>query len=215
MFKLIVFDMDGVLVDIESSWEFLHNAFKVDGRDNFERYLNGEITYEEFMRLDIELWGKVHVNKIRKTLDQVPLMKGVEETISELKRLGYKTAIISSGLYLLAATLKKRFGINHVYANKLYVDENGILTGEGDPVVCLGEKAKVLKNLVQILGITTEQCAVIGDSIFDIPLFKAAGFSIAFNSENSEVKRNADITIKQRDLRKILPYFKSKQQNII
>lgn len=199
--------MDGVLVDIESSWEFLHEAFKVDGSGNLERYLHGGITYKEFMRMDIELWGNVHVSKIRRIFEQVPLMKGVEETISELKRKDYKTAIISSGLYLLAANLGKRLGIDHVYANKLFVDERGMLTGEGEPVVCLWEKTKVLQNLVQMLRITTEQCAVIGDSIFDIPLFEVAGFSIAFNSEDNEVKRNADVTIKQRDLREILPYF--------
>ena len=37
--KMIVFDMDGVLVDIESSWEFVHKAFKVDGNENLEKYL--------------------------------------------------------------------------------------------------------------------------------------------------------------------------------
>jgi len=207
---MIVFDMDGVLVDIESSWVILHDAFNVDGRDNLERYLQGGITYKEFMRMDIELWGNIHVNKIRRILDKVPLMKGVEETIFKLKRAEYKTAIISSGLYLLAANLEKRLEIDYVYANKLFVDERGMLTGEGAPVVCLWEKAKVLKSLVQDLGITTGQCAAIGDSIFDIPLFKVAGFSIAFNSEDDEVNKTADVIIKNKDLREILPYLISK-----
>ena len=206
---MIVFDMDGVLVDIESSWDFVHKAFKVDGRNNLERYLRGAFDYKEFMRRDIKLWGCVHVSQIRSILDQAPLMKGAKETTYELKKSDYKTAIISSGLYILAETLKKKLEIDYVYANSLLVNESGILTGEGEPVVCLSDKVKILDGLAKDLGITSEQCSVVGDSIYDIPLFEAAGFSIAFNSRDEQVKKCADVSIASKDLREILPYFVS------
>lgn len=205
--KLIVFDMDGVLVDIESSWEFVHKAFKVDGNENLEKYLQGAFDYREFMRRDIGLWGRVHVNQIRDILNRAPLMNGAKETIQTLKKFDYKTAIISSGLDILARNLQKELEIDYVYANDLQINSQGILTGEGEEIVDLWNKVAVLHALAKHLGITTRQCAVIGDSIYDVPLFQAAGFSIAFNPGNERVKENAIVSILEKDLRKILHYF--------
>jgi phosphoserine phosphatase len=203
--------MDGVLVDIESSWEFIHKAFRIDGRENFERYLRGEFDYREFMRKDIGLWGRVHVDQIRKILDQVPIMKGTEKTVSMLQNNGYITAIISSGLSILAEKLKRKFGLDYVFANNLIIDKKGFLTGEGNPLVELWNKKKVLQNLLKILEIKPNHCAVVGDSIFDVPLFDVVGFSIAFNSRDERVKKSADVSIESKDLRTILPHFERKK----
>jgi phosphoserine phosphatase len=205
--KIIAFDMDGVLVKTKSSWTSVHKAFNIDERMTFRRYLRGEFDYEEFMRKDIGFWGHVHVNKIRELLDQVPIMSGAEDAFKILHENGYITAIISSGISILAEKLKKMLGIHHIFANDLLEDENGFLTGEGNPVVPLWEKAKVLYHLLKNLSVKPENCAVVGDSIFDIPLFDLAGFSIAFNSNDKRVNNIADVSIESEDLRDILPYF--------
>ena len=100
--------MDGVLVRTRSSWTSVHKVFKVDERTTFERYLRGEFDYLEFLRRDIGFWGHVHVNRIRKILDQVPIMPGAEDTFRILHKNGYVTAIISSGINILAEKLKKK-----------------------------------------------------------------------------------------------------------
>jgi phosphoserine phosphatase len=199
--------MDGVLVNIKSSWAFVHKAFNVDESETFKRYLRGEFDYLEFMRKDIGFWGHIHVNQIRRILNQVPLMPGTEDTFNLLHKNGYVTAIISSGISILAENLKKKLDIDHIFANKILEDKNGILTGEGNPVVPLWDKGKVLENLLISLEIKPDNCAVVGDSIFDIPLFDMAGFSIAFNSKDKRVKEIADVCIQNNDLRDILPYF--------
>ena len=205
--RIIVFDMDGVLVKTESSWTSVHKAFNIDEEMTFRRYLRGEFNYLEFMRKDIAFWGHIHANKIRKILNQVPIMSGAEDTFNLLHKSGYITAIVSSGISILAEKLKKKLGIHHVFANELLKDKNGFLTGEGNPVVPLWDKAKVLNHLLKSLSIKSDNCAVVGDSIFDIPLFELAGFSIAFNSKDRRVKNIADISIESNDLRDILPYF--------
>ena len=205
--KIIIFDMDGVLVRTRSSWTSVHKAFNVDEKTTFEQYLRGEFDYLEFLRRDIEFWGHVHVNKIRKILNQVPIMPGAEDTFERLHKNGYVTAIISSGISILAEKLKKKLGIHHVFANELLKDEDGFLTGEGNPVVPLWDKAMVMHHLLKSLSINPDHCAVVGDSIFDIPLFDSAGFSIAFNSKDKRVNQTADVSIESDDLRDILPYF--------
>jgi phosphoserine phosphatase len=199
--------MDGVLVKTKSSWTSVHKAFNIDERMTFKRYLRGEFDYEEFMRKDIGFWGHVHIDKIRELLDQVSMMSGVEDAFNKLHEDGYITAIISSGISILAEKLKKILGIHYVFANELLKDKNGFLTGEGNPVVPLWEKAKILQQLLFKLSIKPENCAVVGDSIFDIPLFDLAGFSIAFNSNDKRVRNIADVFIESEDLRDILPYF--------
>ena len=199
--------MDGVLVNIESSWAIVHKAFNIDERETFRRYLRGEFDYLEFMRKDIGFWGHVHVNEIRKILNQVPIMTGAEYTFNMLHKNGYVSAIISSGISILAEKLKKKLGIHHIFANELLKDKKGFLTGEGIPVVPLWDKGKVLHHLLNDLSIKPDHCAVVGDSIFDIPLFDLAGFSIAFNSKDERVNNIADVTIESNDLRDILPFF--------
>jgi phosphoserine phosphatase len=205
--KIIVFDMDGVLVDIRSSWAIIHKAFNVDESEIFKRYLRGEFDYLEFMRRDIRIWGKVHESKIRNILYKVPLMIGAKYTFNVLNKRGFRTAIISSGISILAEKLQEKLGINYIFANELLKDEDGFLTGEGNPVVPLWEKGKVLQRLLSNLDINSDDCAVIGDSLFDIPLFDLAGFSVAFNSKDSRVKNIADVSIDSNDLREILPHF--------
>lgn len=206
MIQLVVFDMDGVLVDIDSSWQVIHRAFSVNNVDNFRRHLQGEITYAEFMRSDISLWGRVHQDQIQQLFTTVPLMKGVRTTFAQLRRAGKTTAIISSGLMLLANRLRSLFDIDYVYANELRTDAEGYLTGEGNSNVTLDNKGDILTQLCTRTKILPENCAVVGDSRFDLPLFHHAGLSIAFNAKDSAIKHAADIAIPSSDLRDVLPW---------
>lgn len=208
--KMAVFDMDGVLVDIDSSWQLIHRAFGTDNEENFQRHLRGEIDFKEFMRSDIRLWGRVKIEEIKSILDQAPIMPSVPNTMDELEKAGYKTGIISSGISLLADRVKKTFNLDYSYANRLLTDENGWLTGEGEEVVGLLNKDLVLRKLAEEAGISTKQCAVIGDSHFDISLFREAGLSIAFNAKDEAIEKAADLVIEGKDLCKALLWLKSK-----
>jgi phosphoserine phosphatase len=199
--------MDGVLVDIDSSWSYVHSAFKVGKNDNFSNYLLGKFDYREFMRRDIRLWGRVNINAIKEILARLRIMKGAKQSVAELKKAGCFTAIISSGISILADRIQKTVGIDYSLANGLVVDENGMLTGEGEEVVPLLEKDTVLRKFAAQHQTCLENCAVIGDSRFDIQLFEIAGLSIAFNSSDDQVKRKADVVVDGKDLRLVIPFI--------
>ena len=105
-FELAVFDMDGVLVDVESSWVWVHNHFKVNNDDSLKKYLKGEIDDLEFIRRDIDLWRDKNKDLTRSDivsiLSEVPLVKGFHRCLSNLKKKQLKKAIISGGLKPLA-----------------------------------------------------------------------------------------------------------------
>jgi phosphoserine phosphatase len=205
--EIVVFDMDGVLVDIDSSWSCVHTALKVSKNDNLGSYLGGEINFRELMRRDIRLWGRININAIERVLDNLPIMRGAKQTVAELKGAGCYTVIISAGISILADRLQKTLGIDCSLANRLAVDENGVLTGEAEDVVPLLEKAAVFRRFASRRRTRVDNCAVIGDSIFDIPLFEMAGLSIAFNTSDDGVRQKADVAIETKDLRKVLPFI--------
>ncbi len=212
--RMVVFDLDGVLVDIDSSWEMIHKAFGVDNEVNFQKHLKKEIDFEEFMRSDIRLWNKPKIDKIKKILNRAPLMLGAIETVKELKKAGYKIAIISSGISILAERVKEELGIDYAYSNKLLVGSDGRLTGEVMEEVPLLKKNIVLKKMGETEGIDSKQCVTIGDSKYDIPLFINSGLSIAFNPKDDLVREAADLVIEGTDLRKILPWLSNKKEII-
>jgi len=204
---MIVFDMDGVLVGVRSSWDFIHNYFHVNNDENFQRYERGEIDYKEFMRSDILLWGDASKEQIEYILNGIELHVGAKETIEQLRSAGYKTAIISSGISLLADRVMKQLGIDYSFSNVLLFDENNKLTGEGVQLVTLFNKDEVLKQVSEAEGVSPDECIAVGDSRNDIPMFNIAGYSIAFNPKDEEVKEEADVTVYGEDLRLILPYL--------
>lgn len=212
--KIVVFDMDGVLADTGSSWQFVHKAFNVSNQDNLRRYLDGKIDYDEFMRRDIQLWGHSNINLIKNILANILLMKGARSTIRELRNARYKTGIISAGISILAERIQNELAIDYAFANRLVFNRDGMLTGEGEEVVNLLNKIAVLRRLASMEQTTPSCCAVVGDSVYDIPLFKEAGFSIAFNTNDKQVREAADVVVEGKDLRKILPYFISNGRDL-
>jgi len=199
--------MDGVLADINSSWQFVHKAFNVNNQDNLKEYLDGKIDYAEFMRRDIQLWGDVNIEVIRNMLVEIPLMKGARSTIKQLRNAGYKTVIVSAGISILAERVQNQLAIDYAFANRLVVNKDGMLTGEGEEVVNLLDKVAMLRRLASMEHTTPQCCVVVGDSVYDVSLFKEAGLSIAFNTKDKQVKELANVVIKGKDLRKILPHL--------
>jgi len=203
-YKLVAFDMDGVLVEMKSSWSYIHECFGTDNSETRKAYLNGEIGSREYMSKDIELWknaGKT-LRDIEAVFENVPVMEGANKCMHALKAEGIKTAIVSGGLAILARRIAGEIGMDYVIANEINENmEKGILN------VSPKNKDIPLKNLARKLGIEKEEIVSVGNSKYDVKMFKVSGMGIAFNPCDSEVVKNADIVIKEKDLSLILPYI--------
>jgi phosphoserine phosphatase len=134
-------------------------------------------------------------------------MKGAKSTVAQLKRAGFKTAVISSGISILAERVQQELRIDFVFANRIVADINGVLTGKGVEVVNPLNKKAVLRKLAHDERTTPSRCAVIGDTVFDVPMFREAGLSIAFNTNDKRVMKEANVTVEGKDLKKILPHL--------
>jgi phosphoserine phosphatase len=207
--SLVIFDMDGVLIDMVSSWRYIHQHFGTSNQQSVTAYLRGEIDYPEFMRRDVALWkenGKpVAIGTISKILDELPMIPGATDCFQFLKQHHITTAIVSAGLDILAEKIARRLGIDYVFANSVKTDQSGRLTGEGVLRVELTHKDRNVKTLLKKLGLPVDACASVGNSCFDIPMFEACGLGIAFNPEDDCVKASADLVVEGKDLRELIP----------
>jgi len=206
--KLVVFDMDGVLVDAESSWVHVHRHFGVNNDHSLYAYLRGEIDDLEFIRRDITLWTRknpdITSEMIRDVLSDVSMMPGAEDVVRALRERGYKTAIASAGIDLLAERIAAELHMDHYLANGLVADDRGRLSGEGVLRVRLMDKGDAVKTLIKMAGASKKGTTSIGNSRYDISMFKASGFGIAFAPSDDEIARAADAVVRDKDLKGIL-----------
>ena len=206
--RLVVFDMDGVLADVESSWVYVHRHFGVNNDHSLFAYLRGEIDDLEFIRRDINLWKQkdpgITCARIEKVLDACPVMPGAGKTVAELKRRGYKTAIVSAGIDLLAGRLARELGIDIHLANGLVSDASGRLSGEGVLRVRLMDKGDAVLEAAERVGASKKDIVSVGNSSHDVSMFKRSGKGIAFCPSDETVRREADAVIEEKDLSGIL-----------
>ncbi len=204
--------MDGVLVNTKSSWYYLHSYFGSDNFENIRLYNEHKIDYLEFMKKDISLWfkdnEKINIETIKKILETVPIMKGTDAVFKYLHNSNVQTAIITSGLDILANRLKNKYNIDYIFANALETDKNYDLTGNGIMRVEPTQKGIVLKKLMDTLSLNKKEVAAVGDGEIDISMFKLTDISIAFDPITDNVSKEAKVVVTEKDLSKILPFFK-------
>jgi len=209
-YKLIAFDMDGTLTEEDSCWGVLHRYFGTQeaARGNLKAYEREEIDYPEFMRRDIALWRPPPtLEQVRRVLTPCRLAPNVERVVGEIHRRGYRTAVITGGLDLLAEEVTRGLGIRYVFANGLAADEKGHLTGEGIFRVEPRFKHELLAGLVSELGINLQQCVAVGDSKYDVNFLKHVGLGVAVGAD-SELARVADVVIRDFEhLPQLLDYL--------
>ncbi|MBC7081176.1 MAG: HAD-IB family phosphatase [Thermoplasmatales archaeon] len=201
---LIVFDMDGVFIEERSSWKVIHKKYGIKNDDIVEAYKKGEIDDEEFLNRDIERWREKGIRKenIEKIFNSIDLTSGCRECIEYLNEIG-EIAIISGGIDTLAKRIAN-FGIKYVFANGIIYREN--LPWKAILNVPLMEKGKVLEKLIEKLGVEKENVIVIGDTKYDIDMFRRAGVKIAFNPTD-EIKNFANFVVEKRDLNELIKIF--------
>lgn len=205
--KLVVFDVDGTLTLHTSIWWRLHEHFNTEkeGKLFYDQYFSGQISYNEWADLDAGLWKGRSLEEVRKLVEATELVPGAAETVTRLKEHGLYVAILSGGLDILAENIAIRLGIEYVLANRL-LHRNGVLTGEVEVYVGWGEKVQELKQICNHFNVPLSETAFVGDGRNDISVFGVVGLSIAFNPEDEQVAESAMLTIKENDLRSILPH---------
>ena len=213
-FKLIAFDMDSTLINIECVDEIADAAGrKAEVAAITEAAMRGEITdYKDSLRQRVALLKGVTEAHMQQVYDQrLQLNPGAQALVQACKAAGLKVLLVSGGFTFFTDRIRDRLGIDFARSNVLEVQE-GVLTGRmvdqpwGD--ICDGnEKRRTLLEVATLLGISPAQCIAMGDGANDLPMMAACsdagGLSVAYHAKPA-VREQAMVSIEQGGLDRLL-----------
>lgn len=202
--RLVVFDMDSTLIEAEVIDE-LAKAAGVGKQVAAitEQAMAGELDFTESFAARLALLKGLDESVLADIASQIPVTEGAEKLVSTLKRLGYKTAILSGGFNYFGKYFQQKLGIDYMYANELEI-KTGKVTGEVLGTVVDGaRKAELLQEIARQENISLEQVIAVGDGANDLPMLSIAGLGIAFRAKPI-VKKSAKQAISTLGLDGIL-----------
>ena len=209
-FKLIAFDMDSTLINIECVDEIADAAGrKAEVAAITEAAMRGEIAdYKDSLRRRVALLEGVTVAHLQQVADQrMQLNPGAAELVAACQRAGLKTLLVSGGFTFFTDRVSDRLRLDFTRSNVLDV-QNGVLTGRmvdqpwGD--ICDGEeKRRMLLQTCAQLGIAPAQAIAVGDGANDLPMMRAAGLSVAYHAKPA-VRAEAMVAIDEGGLERLL-----------
>jgi phosphoserine phosphatase len=202
--RLVVMDMDSTLISIEVIDELARaHGVAAQVAAVTERAMAGEMEYDEALRCRLALLRGLDVGVLRRLAAELPLSDGAERLVRALRRLGYRTAVLSGGFSIAADALKAQLGIDYAYSNVLEI-EAGKLTGRViGPIINAQRKAELLDTIAQTEGVLLDQVIAVGDGANDLLMLEKAGLGIAFRAK-PKLRAAADLAISAGGLDSIL-----------
>lgn len=204
--RLAVFDMDSTLIQQEVIDEIARElGVEKEISAITAAAMNGELDFEESLRKRCSLLRGVSSSVFETLKGRITLTPGAAELVQALRRLGYKTAVLSGGFMPLAGWLAEKIGLDYYHANNLVVSEDGsALTGElSGQIVHAEQKRRLVVEIAAKEGVSLEQVLVAGDGANDLPMMKVAGLGVAFNAK-ARVQMEAPARLNSRSLLDVL-----------
>ena len=214
---LVAFDVDGTLVTHAAGkvvWQLIAERTGCDptlGRTRYARYLKGEITYAEWVDLDVGDWaarGATREAMESAIREELGLSPGARAVVQELKARGYHLAVISGTIDLVLNVLFPDHPFDHVFTNRVHFDAAGrIATWEATPYDMDGKEA-ALRLLAARTGTPLNRCAFIGDHTNDLSALRLVGLPVAYDPKDEVVRAAARVVIpagRLTDLLGLLP----------
>ncbi|MEM0217267.1 MAG: phosphoserine phosphatase SerB [Candidatus Nezhaarchaeales archaeon] len=202
--KLIAFDMDGTVLEVEAIDEIAKYAcVQNEVAELTRRAMYGEVDFSTALKERVKLLKGLPVKVVEEVAEKLPISKGAEEVIKTLKSMGFITVLITGGFDIVAKKIAEKLGFDYWFANRLGV-EDGKLNGEVEIIVSGGEaKLKILEEVARAHGIDLEECIAVGDGANDLLVLENVGLGIGFRPKPI-VEQKVKALVNINDMRAIL-----------
>ncbi len=210
MKKLIVFDFDSTLCDVETIDEI---AKEINIKKQIESItteaMNGRLSFFESLIKRVSLLKGIPFSRVREICHSLPLTNGAKECVKELKSRDYTVVVFSGGFRVATNHYAKILGLDADFSNML---SHGGANDELDGL-CGGEmmfdtsKGIMIQKLQSILNIGIENTVAIGDGANDLSMFEYSKTKIAFCAKPI-LRENATNIIEKRDLMEVCEIIK-------
>lgn len=212
-YRLIAFDMDSTLIDIECVDEIADAAGrKAEVAAITEAAMRGEIAdYKESLRQRVALLAGVTVEQLEQVYrHRLQINPGADELVQACREAGLRTLLVSGGFTFFADRVKRRLQLDDARSNLLEVVD-GKLTGRlldqvwGD--ICDGaEKRRAVLQTCERIGCSPQQAIAVGDGANDLDMMAAVGLSVAYRAK-PKVRAQAKVAIDMGGLDRLLELF--------
>lgn len=183
--RLIVFDLDSTLIEVEIIDELAREAgVEMEVKELTKKAMNGEMSFKEALRERVKLLKGLPVEVLEKIYSRVEFTEGAKELISALKRAGYKIAVVSGSFTYFTNRIKEELGIDYAFGNELEIVDGKLTGNVVGRIIDAEEKARIVEEIARKEGIKIENVVAVGDGANDRIMIERAGLGIAFNAKN-------------------------------
>jgi phosphoserine phosphatase len=208
MMKLAIFDFDSTLMDGETI-DFLAQELNIKDKvaQITEEAMSGRLDFFESLTTRVALLKGLSYDKAVEICATLPAMPGAQQTIAELKKMGYTVVCFSGGFRIGTQPFALKYGIDADFSNTLH-HKNGVLSGLVGGEMMFGfSKGEMLQRLQNMMKITPNETLVVGDGANDVSMFAHAKHKVAFCAHEI-LKKEANIIINEKDLTQIIEQIK-------
>ena len=184
-FKLVVFDMDSTLINIECIDELADFAGrKAEVSAITEAAMRGEMDYRESLQKRVGVLAGLNARVLARVFSERLLLNpGARELLEVLQNANIHTALLSGGFTYFTERLRIELGLDFATSNELEI-VSGKLTGRVvGRIIDAQAKADTLRELTQEFGLTQGQVMAVGDGANDLLMMAAAGTSVAYHAK--------------------------------
>ncbi len=220
---IVAFDVDGTLVEHDQGlviWQILNRSFSGGSELNAERFRAfkaGEISYAQWVRLDIEGWqrgGATRDSIVEAVHKELRLVPGAREVTVELARRGYFVVVVSGTLDIVLDTLFPEHPFQHVFANRIRFDEQGLITGWTATPFDMAGKADALRLLSEETNTPASRFAFVGDHVNDLDALRFVGCPITYDPKDNALREVARHVLPRGELRRLLDLLPAPHQPV-
>jgi HAD superfamily phosphoserine phosphatase-like hydrolase len=207
MYKLFLFDMDGVLLQHRSSWAYCQEAigFNFENfRDEFERDMLAGMDLTELVMKKMWQHGFTQ-QRLVELARHAPQTKGIEKVLGTIRAHGGSAVIISGGIGAFAQELSVQYPFTSYVCNELNFDRID-RPPTCDIKVGHEDKGIIARKVIAEMGVDKEETVAVGDYNNDCLMFAEVGMSIAFNGDE-KAKASASHCVDSQDLSDIIPHI--------
>ena len=204
--RLAIFDLDGTLKQARDPYIYLHERLGTweASQAFFARGLAGELDYDEWLRLDAELWKGVERSRIEDLFRENPYLPGAKDTIRALQQAGVRIVLVSTGPLLHAQQVQAELDLDRVCANEIFF-EGGRVTGQARAHIREGGKGPIVAQLQAAFGVSPAECLAVGDGSSDADMFERVRLGVAVSPSSERARAAAHLVLDAPDLQPLLP----------
>lgn len=184
-FKLVVFDMDSTLINIECIDELADFAGrKAEVSEITEAAMRGELDYRDSLKKRVAILEGLDARVLARVFSERLLLNpGARDLLEALQAANIHTALLSGGFTYFTERLRIELGLDFATSNELEI-VSGKLTGQvvGN-IIDAQAKADTLLALMAEFGLRQDQVMAVGDGANDLLMMAAAGTSVAYHAK--------------------------------